>query len=222
MGDTWKVNATNLFGILLHPDGEMDFLGFVNRKQQNYETAKDEVQKRLTVVQFQMMLSVVLGTLFAYNLRRLLQHITVQSYSLLDLCYFIPSFLGIGYTMLAIVAALTNHLNCRIIVWYIMIAISFSMFCNSIVILYKTYIVLLSQRRVAICGTVCILPQLFFSLVACKHSYITLEKQGGCVFNYNTTVALYWFTMMIPSNILFSGIFSAVVYKHYKKYGSDA
>ncbi|KAI9598352.1 hypothetical protein BDF19DRAFT_432216 [Syncephalis fuscata] len=222
MTKEWEKDAERLLGIPLHPLGEIDFFSFVNIRTHSDATPKAEAQHRLIGIQIQLTFSIVFGILSVYNLRRLIQQIVTHSYGFLDLFYFIPSSLGLVYAMIVMIASLTSHMNCRIIVWYAMTAISISMFCNSIIILYKTYLVLLSQRWVAICGTICILPQLFFSLIACKYSRITLEEYYGCFYNYDDLVSLCWFGIMIPSNILFSGIFSVVTYKHYKRYGSDA
>ncbi|KAI9591221.1 hypothetical protein BDF19DRAFT_455809 [Syncephalis fuscata] len=96
MDEPWEANATKLFGIPLHPLGEIAFLSYINMRSSRGETPNVEVQNRIMGLHIQLALATMLGTLFAYNLIRLFRHIKAQSYKLSDLCYFLPSFLGIN------------------------------------------------------------------------------------------------------------------------------
>ncbi|KAI9591163.1 hypothetical protein BDF19DRAFT_426546 [Syncephalis fuscata] len=99
MDTGWEAGAKKIFGIPLHPLGEIDFFSFVNSQSQDHETSKIEVRQRLAGIQLQLTISTILGSLFAYNLIRLAQKIRVQPHGFFYVCYFLPSFLGVGYAV---------------------------------------------------------------------------------------------------------------------------
>ncbi|KAI9596831.1 hypothetical protein BDF19DRAFT_421337 [Syncephalis fuscata] len=214
----WEANATRLWSIPLHPLGEMDIGDFVLRDPNN----ADQVRARLQGLYHQLIFNILLSSIFIRNFNIARKMVMMRIRTLPGWCCLLPSLFGMLVGIIAALSLFPTGLTCRKIAWYVGFAITFSLLCNSVILLQKAYLVLCRPRWVLIVGGLFMLPQLGYMYIAWMLSPITLNSASGCVVNYPTFLPVYWFGSAVPLNAFFSGIFSYVAYKQYQKYGSKA
>jgi hypothetical protein len=218
LGTEWMKDATSQWGILLHPLGEMAIVDFIMEKPDDITL----MQARLAGMQFQVALIVLFWCVFANNLYVSSKLVISRPRALTGWCCLIPSILGAVYCTLVTLMLSPYPVTCRAVVWYIAVAMSISLVCNSIIVLRKAYLASRRQLWVIIVGAILTIPQVGFAYISFKYDVYTLETHAGCVNNYPSFIPWYWFGAVAPVNVLFSSVFSYVAYKQYRLFGSDA
>ncbi|KAI8048516.1 hypothetical protein BDF22DRAFT_702577 [Syncephalis plumigaleata] len=213
----WTDKAEQLWGVPLHPSGELYIYEYVIEESADIPTA----HAKLASLYVQTVLNVLISAIFANNLLISIRMVISRPSLLSGWCCFIPALFGVGWTTV-VMLYMFDELNCRRAIWYFIIAVALSSISNSTIILQKAYLVLLKQTWVLTLGFLLMIPQVAFMPFFLAMSWATTELDGGCAVHYSKLVPLYWFGVTIPINILFSAIVSYIAYKQYKKYGSDA
>ncbi|KAI9597467.1 hypothetical protein BDF19DRAFT_435192 [Syncephalis fuscata] len=215
--DSWKDNAAYLWGIPLHPSGEMTMYEFVTEIPGDMNLAR----LRLSGSHLQIIGSTITSIIFLRNLIASVRMTIRRPYIIAGWSCLIPSLFGVGLAI-CLLLYIFNKIGCRPSIWYFILAASASGASNSIIIVQKAYIILLNKLWVLIVGILFMVFQLAFIPIFIATSYVTIEEKGACAVHYSQFVPLYWFSLIIPVNVLFSVIFSYVAYKQYKLFGSEA
>ncbi|KAI8050483.1 hypothetical protein BDF22DRAFT_695171 [Syncephalis plumigaleata] len=218
IGKEWESNATLMWGIPLHPKGEVSIESFVLADPNDVQL----VRERIHGLYCQLLFNVTLAYIFMRNFHISIKMVIKRVKTLPGWCCLIPSIFGMSIGILAIVSLLPVNLSCREIAWYVGFAITFCLLCNNIIVLQKAYLALCRPRWVLIVGALLMIPQLGYVCAAWLLSPVTLTSQSGCTVHYPDFLPVYWFGSILPLNMLFSTVFSYVAYKQYKAYGSKA
>ncbi|KAI8050478.1 hypothetical protein BDF22DRAFT_695152 [Syncephalis plumigaleata] len=213
----WRINATRLWGIPLHPTGEMLLYDYVVEMHDD----RRETQLRMLSIYFELSVDLMMSTIFVRNLFIALVMIAKRPRVLSGWFCSVPAILGTGWGF-GVILYLLDQSSCRPVVWFFVIAMTLSSASNSAIVLQKAYIILMQQKQVLILGLLLIIPQVAFMPIFLMSSWVTTNVNGGCAIHYETFVPFYWFGLTIPINVLFSALFSYIAYKHYKGYGMEA
>ncbi|KAI8050510.1 hypothetical protein BDF22DRAFT_131322 [Syncephalis plumigaleata] len=208
-----------LFDIPVVPSGEISIIHFV------MDTSNDDrkqLQARLTGIQYQLALNFVSSLVFGHNLVTTLKALYLKPNNISIWLCMLPNLLGMVHSMVSSLSFAVGDVNCRTMIWFAVCALNISAMCSSGIVLQKAYLALCRQWWILTIGVLLILLQLSFTYLAIWKSPITLEEYKGCVINYPEYIPWYWFGLITPTNLFFSGIFSYVTYKQYVIYGSDA
>ncbi|KAI8050938.1 hypothetical protein BDF22DRAFT_694085 [Syncephalis plumigaleata] len=212
----WERNATRLFGIPLHPLGEMDMPSFMEKN-----VKANDPHHPIAGIERQFFIIIVVGWLFATNMRIAFWMILRLPHNITGWLCMIPPFFGITWVLCGIITLLYDFTNCRIVVWYLAISLTVSTISNSAIILQKAYLVLFRQQWILIVGIIFIIPQLTIFIFTWRFCPVISHVDYGCTFYYPPYLPWIWVGVEAPSYIMFSSIFSYVAYKQYKLFGSD-
>ncbi|KAI9594995.1 hypothetical protein BDF19DRAFT_88755 [Syncephalis fuscata] len=221
LSETWRESAVKLFNIPLHPSGEMSPYTAIIQNTDNQTLTMEATRVRLAGLQVQIVVNIVLSMIFILNLNVSIQTAKSRLKNIGVWCCIISSVLGASIGLASTLVVL-DYANCRQFVWYNLCAGTVAICCNSTTVLQQAHLALQRKRRTAIAGILCILLELSIGPLAIAFSYVTVEDHGGCVAHYPRFVAWLWFLAIMPINAFFSAIFSYIVYKQYRKFGSDA
>ncbi|KAI8050937.1 hypothetical protein BDF22DRAFT_694082 [Syncephalis plumigaleata] len=216
LGDDWEKNATTLFGIPLHPLGEMEVIYYA---QHNLDMGLPI--RAMVGMERQIFVVVVVTCLFSINMVTALRMLIQKPRAMSSWICVFPHALGASWGYMCYVALIFGHLNCRMIVWYMAVGASLSAASNGGIILQKAYLVLLRRRWVLIVGIVLTLPQLAIFVITWFFCPAVLHPDYGCTFYYPAYLPWIWMGVEAPSYIMFSSIFSYVAYKQYKAFKTD-
>ncbi|RKP26738.1 hypothetical protein SYNPS1DRAFT_27585 [Syncephalis pseudoplumigaleata] len=214
----WEEGAPRVLGIPLHPSGERNILDYVL-------VGSDEIQHvrmRMQGLYRQLVLNILISAVFLFNFNRAIRMMRTRWKTLPSWCCLLPSLCGVLIGILAVASLFPPSISCRTAAWYVGFAVTFSLMCNSVIVLQKAYLALCRPRWVLVVGVLFMLPQLGFMYVSWLVSPVTLEEDSGCTIHYPHFLPFYWFGSTMPLNILFSGIFSYIAYKQYQSFGSEA
>ncbi|RKP24464.1 hypothetical protein SYNPS1DRAFT_23454 [Syncephalis pseudoplumigaleata] len=214
----WQADATSLWGILLHPKGELDTFNYMTEPLDSLA----ETRTRVIGLQSQTLAVLLTTAIFVRNFNISLRMVVLRIRTLSAWCCFIPSLLGAIFGGMVVYAFLFSGLSCRNTVWFSGFINTIAIMCNSAILLQKAYLVLCRQRWIIIFGTIFTLPQLGFFAIIVLDCYVTVEPKEGCVLYYPLYLPLYWFFASVPINLFFSAIFSHVTYQQYRTFGSEA
>ncbi|KAI9596856.1 hypothetical protein BDF19DRAFT_437017 [Syncephalis fuscata] len=220
--DNLQDNATTWFGIPLNPLGGIPVYDFVAGKDEDYELPRSMVQARLTGLQRQIACYMIMSLIFVRNTVVAINVLKCQPKSFSGWCCLMASLFGICMGMMDLVAVIMTSLNCRQIVWFIILVYNCSIMFNTIILLHKAYLALLRRRWVLFVGAFFIILQLLFAFISVQKSPITIEAYNGCVINYTVPTITTWIVSVLPVNMLLSGIFSYIAYRQYRLFGSTA
>lgn len=218
LGLDWQQNATHLWGIPLHPKGELDTFNYMSEPLNDI----NETRKRVIGLQSQTVAILLTTAIFVRNFNVSLRMVVSRTRTISAWCCFVPSTLGMIFGFMVGYAFLFSGLSCRNTVWLSAFTNTVAITCNSAILLQKAYLVLCKQRWIVILGTIFTLPQIGFLIIVMVCSPITVEPGLGCVLYYPIYLPYYWFFASVPVNLFFSGIFSHVTYRQYRTFGSDA
>ncbi|KAI8050942.1 hypothetical protein BDF22DRAFT_114314 [Syncephalis plumigaleata] len=214
--DGWQVNATQLFGILLHPDGEVDTFKFM------VENVKiDDPNHPVLGTWRQLLFVMIVVTLFASNLPIALRMVFKRPKQLVGWFCLTPPVFALIWGFFSSIGLLYEMANCRQIVWLLAFSLTLSSISNSGIMLQKAYLIMFRQRWVLIVGIIFILPQISIFILTWEICPVTYDVNRGCTFYYPYYLPLIWMAVEAPSCVMFSLIFSYVAYKQYKLFGSD-
>ncbi|KAI9597788.1 hypothetical protein BDF19DRAFT_285085 [Syncephalis fuscata] len=132
LGVGWQQNATYLFGILLHPLGEIEPIDFL----QNHLNGKDLVQS-LVGLQRQVVFDVIIACLFATSFNTSIQMVIKRPRLLKGWLCLIPSLFGVSRALCVMAAMLFSIVPCRVSVWYLAFCLTISSISNSAIILQR-------------------------------------------------------------------------------------
>jgi hypothetical protein len=212
----WRTNATRLFGISLHPLGELSAVEFIEQAQGDLE----EQRARYINLAIQCMCSVLCAYIFIYNAIISAKR-AYRRFTLLYICTLIQALAGIAFTITLMLFHLSTSVSCREVHWVLGLGLALFNVCTCAILLQKAYIVCNYNRKLLILGIILAIPQpqTVFYFWASPSLMLT---DYGCVLNYPT--ALPWFKLIIdtPINTVLSVIFIAVICRQYRQFGSSA
>ncbi|KAI9591029.1 hypothetical protein BDF19DRAFT_456640 [Syncephalis fuscata] len=214
---SWEDNADRLFGIPLHPLGEISMYDFVSEIPNDRKTT----QARLWSFYLQLFSNYIIAALFARNALIAIRMIRKCPHILSGWCCLFPSVFGVMLGVIGLIITFGNA-SCRPIAWYAITVMPIANTFNSAIVLQKAYIVLLKKRWILIVGFLFMLPQLAFAPLALMYSFVTVDAKSFCVVHYSSFIPMYWFGFNIPINIFFSAIFIYVAYKQYQQHGTES
>ncbi|RKP23088.1 hypothetical protein SYNPS1DRAFT_31212 [Syncephalis pseudoplumigaleata] len=214
---TWMTNATHLWGIPLHPLGEVNMLDFYMAKENSEQTYRE-----LSGARFQLASGMLMSYLTIRNIIICTQMVVARPRILASWCCLIPCFIGGITTVVFVLMELGYYFACRHLVWLIFFGISTANFFNSTVLLQKVYLILNRETRVLYASTLPMLLQLSYVAIMISSSFITFKPDVGCSIHYPYYTIWIWLAISLPLNIMFSVAFCYVAIKQYRQYGSDA
>ncbi|KAI8047707.1 hypothetical protein BDF22DRAFT_85234 [Syncephalis plumigaleata] len=214
----WISTAPRLWGIPLHPLGEMNKIDYYvagGSLEQQYKRFKGD---KIQVMNCGVLLYIVMYC-FISSLKMVIR----KPRHLVSWCCFIPSVMSIADTTMFINLELgTNHVNCRHMLWALVSVMSVSNFCNSLILLHRAHLVLGKAKWIIYASVLPLLSQLSFAFVITPISFAIILPGTGCAAYYPPFMPLYWLANALPLNLVFSVIFSYIGWKQYSRYGSDA
>ncbi|KAI9596736.1 hypothetical protein BDF19DRAFT_436587 [Syncephalis fuscata] len=213
----WTKNATYLWGIPLHPSGEMDIDDFFKVMAESPGSIHDHLKG----IWMQLVVHFFVGCIHARNINIALRMIIVQPRAVTRWCCLLPSLAGAVLSIISLLFYFLPGINCRILCWYAGLEISISIICYSTILLQKAYVILDRQRWVIVVGILFISPQAGIPIIVITSTVIILSFECGCVIIYPPYLAWYWFGISLLANVFFSSIFSYTAYKQYRVFGSE-
>ncbi|KAI9592427.1 hypothetical protein BDF19DRAFT_468063 [Syncephalis fuscata] len=217
LGTEWLKNATRIWGIPLHPRGEVDVMTFIMEASN-----RDELRRRLSSIYRQVGFDIIFLCVFIYNLSISIRMLRGRPRAVSSWCCLISSITGISWVACIFWAIFLPGANCRIAIWHFAIGQTISTMCNSTIILQKAYIALFHRRWVKLTGVLFMLPQLSIFFITWSFCPVTVEANRGCTFHYPSFYPWIWLAIVAPSNLFFSLIFCRVAYRQYRMFGSKA
>ncbi|KAI9592258.1 hypothetical protein BDF19DRAFT_452343 [Syncephalis fuscata] len=214
----WIKNATTLWGIPLHPLGELDLYDFYT------QTIRESPEKHHSMAggKLQVIFTIIVLSIHVRNFIVSSKMIASSPHSLAPWCCLISAFLGFVAGSTYIFAFLGLLLKCRVVVWLVLFKLALVYFFNSLILLQKAYLVLYRKKWIIYISIPFMLMQLGFGVFSIYFSYVKLEAEADCTLHYCIYLIYYWLVISIPLNVFFSVIFSRVAFQQYSVYGSDA
>ncbi|KAI9592257.1 hypothetical protein BDF19DRAFT_468226 [Syncephalis fuscata] len=214
----WQNNATKVWGIPLHPYGEMNLLDF---EVQSFESGNRKYDQ-FSGIRFQI--AFVMGALpvIALNVYISAKMVLNRPHLLASWCCFIPSATGVITITTFILVYLGFCFNCRYLIWSIGFGMSVTYFCNSLILLQKAYLILYRKKWVLYTCIPLILPQLSFAFMVIFGCFATLDVPNGCAIHYPPFFIWVWTVTIIPLNVLLSAVFCRTALQQYRALGSEA
>ncbi|KAI8050233.1 hypothetical protein BDF22DRAFT_778046 [Syncephalis plumigaleata] len=213
----WTKNATQLWGIALHPLGETNMLDYYVA-----EGHSGEHYSGLNGARFQILAGIIMAFLTVRNIIICVQMVRARPRILAPWCCLIPCSIGGITVVVFILVELGLYFTCRHLIWLICFGISTANFFNSAVLLQKVYLILYRNRLVLYISVLPMLMQLSYVFVMVFTCFVTIEPDVGCSLHYPYYTIWIWFAISLPLNLMFSIIFSYVAIKQYRQYGSSA
>ena len=213
----WKQNATYLWGIPLHPLGEISDVDFLM-------TLRDDLETMRRTFSSQSVQNVILSVLLYITFRNFLVALKIiyrRPSHFSGWCCFLQALTGVAYYIFCLVTALCDRIACRQVIWTTVVCIVVSMACVCAVLLHKAYLVYNRRRWVLVVGALTICPQPYLCyIVWTSPSFETTEY--GCILFYPVYAPLVKLAVDAPINVVLSALFLAVVYRQYRQFGSGA
>ncbi|KAI8057234.1 hypothetical protein BDF22DRAFT_740767 [Syncephalis plumigaleata] len=100
--------------------------------------------------------------------------------------------------------------------------IALTNFCNGLVLLQKTYLILYRQKWIIYVICPFIIFQIGYGFIVVFCGYVIIDEQIGCMSYYQSVVLWAWLSINMPPNVILSTTFCYTAFKQYRKYGSDA
>ncbi|KAI9594993.1 hypothetical protein BDF19DRAFT_443090 [Syncephalis fuscata] len=194
----WEKNATRLYGIPLHPLGELNIYDVILRNHNGQKPTKALIRARLSGFYLQFIINLAIAIIFCYNLRKTIRAVRYDSKSLAGWCCLLTSLLGVSLTATCAVILLSDTLGCRTFVWSGIWIITISVFINSIVVLQRAYLALRRNRWILTIGVLSILPQLGSGINSMIYSPAVTADAVGCVVDYPPIVSWIWVATTTP------------------------
>ncbi|KAI8056141.1 hypothetical protein BDF22DRAFT_674036 [Syncephalis plumigaleata] len=214
---SWMENASKLWDIPLYPLGESNLLDYYAGLT---ASSMEEQRVRLAGIQKELLLAILVVGVFTYNSSVSIRMVMARSQAISSWCCIITSISGLVIGIMKVFTMIGVLVNCRMIIWSVGFGIGIGTFCNSIILLQKAYIILDKQKLLVYISFPFMLPQLFFSLVMMRFTFIGLEVKDGCTLYYPSFFVWYWIGISAPINTIFSFIFCFFAYKQYRRFGS--
>ncbi|KAI8050209.1 hypothetical protein BDF22DRAFT_696097 [Syncephalis plumigaleata] len=213
----WLTNAKHLWGIPLHPLGEMNMLDYyVN--EYNAGNRGNE----LAGVRFQIINGAILMYIVLHNTKQAINLLNNRPRAIISWCCFIPCITGILTATIFIMLELGLYFTCRHAVWSLSFGISVSNFCNTMILLQKAYLISCRQKWIIYVSVLPMLLQLSYAICTTFTGHVRILLESGCTVFYSYYTIWYWFAIAFPLNTVFSCIFCYHAYRLYRQYGSDA
>ncbi|KAI9591691.1 hypothetical protein BDF19DRAFT_454303 [Syncephalis fuscata] len=214
----WIKNATRLWGIPLHPRGELSI------DEYYLEVVGDMKQERIRMLStFTHNIMVLFAScIFVRNFILSTGVVIRQRRSFPAWLCWIASLGGLVFATESVMLILDAGVNCRMLIWSTWYGMPWAQFFNSAILLQKAYLVLCRQKWILYIGIPMLFPQLLHGPIVMYYSYITTDPAGFCGMHFPPFVPMCWFGVIVTINTFFSIIFYRVAYKQYRIFGADA
>ncbi|KAI8053878.1 hypothetical protein BDF22DRAFT_742847 [Syncephalis plumigaleata] len=216
--EQWIHNATTLWGIPLHPSGELPIIDFMTEDV----ISLHDVQQRF----FGQLLQVSVFTMalypFIYNAICSVKLILTRQQLIAGWCCLLSASCGIFYCIFRAIAIYVPEFNCRVVLWCFAILKVISILCHAAVIQYRAYIALRRKLWVIILGSLLNLGHIANGFIFIAFSFLTIEPINGCVVYYATALPYIYVVCNIPFNAFCFSIFIYVAYSQYRRFGHDS
>ncbi|KAI9592787.1 hypothetical protein BDF19DRAFT_450891 [Syncephalis fuscata] len=176
----WIKNATTLWGIPLHPLGELDLYDFYT------QTIRESPEKHHSMAggKLQVIFTIIVLSIHVRNFIVSSKMIASSPHSLAPWCCLISAFLGFVAGSTYIFAFLGLLLKCRVVVWLVLFKLALVYFFNSLILLQKAYLVLYRKKWIIYISIPFMLMQLGFGVFSIYFSYVKLEAEADCTLHY--------------------------------------
>lgn len=213
----WIKNATKLWGIPLHPLGEMNMIDYYVMEEHS-----GEHYNSLNGARLQILSGMVIAYVTIRNIVICAKMVKARPRALAPWCCLITFSIG-GMTLVTfLLVELGYYFTCRHLIWLICFGISTANFVNSMVLLQKVYLILSRRKCVLYISILPMLSQFSYVFIMVFTSFVKIEPAVGCSIHYPYYTIWIWFSISLPLNLMFSVIFSYVVVRQYRQYGSSA
>jgi hypothetical protein len=216
--DEWKQNATTIWGISLHPLGELPIIDYMTEDS----IPLHDIQARFLGHQLQLLLFALAIYPFFYGVIQSVKLILTRRQLIAGWCCLISAFCGIIISVIYAISIYIPELNCRKIHWSFGILIIVSILCHSIIIQYRAYLALRQQLWVLIVGSLLNLGHITNVFIIMTDSFMTIEPINGCVTYYSVILPYIYVLCNTPFNAFCFAIFIYVAYLQYRKFGNDS
>ncbi|RKP08024.1 hypothetical protein THASP1DRAFT_23911 [Thamnocephalis sphaerospora] len=217
LGKDWEKHAERLWGIPLHPLGEMSTFEYMMAAQGDLQ----EMRARSLGAYMQHVINAMGNYIFFRNVIVSLKMLYRRPYTLATWCCLIQSLAGVAYTLYALALPMPGGPSCRSVLWNIGIGLAISPICVSITLLQKAYIVHNRSRWLLITGIILMLPQPLVTYYAWT-SPAVMVPVTACLSLYPAYFPWIKLATDAPINMVFSAAFLTVVYRQYCLFGSGA
>ncbi|RKP10610.1 hypothetical protein THASP1DRAFT_27623 [Thamnocephalis sphaerospora] len=215
--NNWEKNASYIWGIPLHPLGEMNAITYVLQAQD------DLAQMRLRTHGFmlQALINTVISVIFVRNFILSVRIMRQSPFALAGWCCLLQAMAGMTFAGIAMMGFVPSGPSCRQVLWIAGAGLTLSPFCISTVLLQRAYLAHNRNRYILILGAVLLFPQLLYAYYAWISPTIMVPGIG-CISCYPPYVPWMKLCIDAPINILLSVAFILVVYRQYRQFGSAA
>ncbi|KAI8048985.1 hypothetical protein BDF22DRAFT_778775 [Syncephalis plumigaleata] len=217
LGTDWRVNATQQWGILLHPLGELNAGEYIFQASDDIK----EMRRRSYGVYVQLFINVIVLHIFLHNLICSAKMLYVRYNSVSIWCCAIQTFAGLVFSAFSLSLGLPGGASCRVVMWCVAVCFVCGTLCTNTALLHKAYLAHNRSKKLLVAGIVLMLPQPY--IVYCVwDSPITIDGSTGCLIHYSINFPWIKFGLDAPLNLVFSAAFLVVIYRQYKQFGSIA
>jgi hypothetical protein len=200
VGENWKEAAPRIFGIPIHPLGEVSIIEHILDGPKEM----DAIRLRYIGVAIQLNIHTFSSIIFLYNAYRAIQQLCKQTHQLMAWCCIIQSLSGIIYTLLVLLPiTFCDGLSCRQLFWCAAVNIVISSICVSITLLQKAYLVHGRNKKLLIIGILMMIPQPIIAYIGMTSPVISIPG-SGCVVIYPNLLPWIKLAVEAPINIVFS------------------
>ncbi|RKP10274.1 hypothetical protein THASP1DRAFT_27958 [Thamnocephalis sphaerospora] len=217
LGNNWEKNATYLWGIPLHPLGELNTLDFITMAHRSME----QMRVRNRSLSMQSAINVVFIFIFARSLSISVPIVYQNRRTLAGWCCVIQATAGVVYCVSCLMVFLPNGPPCRVALWITGTGTTISTLCVGTTLLQKAYLAHQRNKWLLCIGIVLLLPQPAIAYIVWTSPGI-MTPVGGCLSCYPSYLPWIKLAMDLPINLVFSTAFLTVVYRQYRIYGSKA
>ncbi|RKP05305.1 hypothetical protein THASP1DRAFT_32860 [Thamnocephalis sphaerospora] len=217
LGEGWEKNAAYLWGIPLHPMGELNSLDYIMLAQGNPE----EMRARSGSLSMQLMFNVIFAFIFSRSLYLSIRMTYRRHRMLASWCCVLQAAAGVVYSLSSLAANLPNGPSCRATLWITGVGATISTLCVGSTLLQKAYAAHQRNRWLLVIGIILLLPQPIIIYIAWTSPGL-MTSVGGCLSCFPSYLPWVKLAMDLPINMVFSIAFLAVVYRQYRRYGLTA
>ncbi|RKP08771.1 hypothetical protein THASP1DRAFT_29438 [Thamnocephalis sphaerospora] len=212
----WQKNATNQWGIPLHPLGELNPVDYAMLGRNILD-----MRIRLRGGHLQLLVVTCISYIFAHNLVRSVAMVLRHPRLLQGWCCLIQAGAGMLFGAHTMALAMPTGVSCRQVTWNIGIGLVVSSLCVSIVLLQKAYIVHERKRWLLAVGGLLLLGQPTIAYMLWTNPTIIVPSTG-CFPVFPFYFPWVKLGLDAPISIFFSIAFLLVVYRQYRQFGSSA
>ncbi|KAI9592732.1 hypothetical protein BDF19DRAFT_450745 [Syncephalis fuscata] len=198
----WRSNATTLWGIHLHPQGEVNLFNFYLQVVNNLDTRHNQLFGNKLQILFATGVSLIVVRNFIISSKMVMHRPRL----LAPWCCLVPCVLNLLTEVVFMGMELGFFANCRILIWTSTFGISITYVCNSMILLQKAYLILCRQKWLLYTGIPLLLLQFGYFVATICFAFVVLDIETGCTLHYYMSLIWYWLGVTLPINMAQKGV----------------